>query len=255
MTDTLSVGDWLSAESRYAIPQDLLDAVDRAWNWICAPGTWWDGESRLAIAAEVRNALSCPLCTERKSALSPYAIEGRHVSLGALPEHVVEVVHRLRTDSGRLTKRWFQQTLASGMTDAEYVEVTALVASVMLLDSFARALGAETPPLPEPRSGEPFRVRPSGAALGVAWVPTLEPADVEPGEPDPYWDVSHDHVYNIHRALSLVPTEAIEWSALSSAFYLTDGAVGDFENEYGNLTHAQRELVAARVSALNGCFY
>jgi len=255
MTDALGAGDWLSSESHYELPQDLLGAFDRAWNWIREPGTWWDGATRLAIAAEVRNALSCPLCRERKTALSPYAIEGRHASLGVLPECVVEVVHRLRTDSGRLRRRWFEEALASGVTNGEYVEATALVASVALLDSFARAVGAGTLPLPKPRTGEPSRVWPPGAALGVAWVPTLEPIDIKPGEPNPYQDVSPDCVCNIHRALSLVPTEAIEWSALSSAFYRTDAAAGNVENEYGDLSHAQRELVAARVAALADCFY
>jgi hypothetical protein len=255
MTSTFSADDRLSAESHYEMPQDLLGAFGRAWNWIRGPGTWWDGATRLAIAAEVRKAPSCLLCQERKAALSPYAIEGRHASLGALSECVVEVVHRLRTDSGRLRARWFAEALASGITDGEYVEVTALVASVTLLDSFARAVGAGIPLLPKPRAGEPSRVRPPGAALGVAWVPTLEPVDIKPGEPNPYQGVSPDHVCNIHRALSLVPAEAIEWSALSSAFYQTDAAAGDVQNEYGELTHAQRELIAARVSALADCFY
>lgn len=255
MTSTFSAEDQLSAGSQYEIPQGLLSAFGRAWNWIRGPGTWWDGAARLAIAAEVRNALSCPLCQERKAALSPYAIEGRHASFGVLPEHVVEVVHRLRTDSGRLRKRWFEEALASGITDGEYVEAAALVASIALLDAFARATGVEIPPLPKPRAGEPSRVRPLGAKLGVAWVPTVEPVDIEPSELNPYQDVSPDDVCNIHRALSLVPSEAIEWSALSSAFYQTDAAAGDVQNEYGELTHAQRELVAARVSALAECFY
>jgi len=255
MADTLGAGDWLSAESDYEIPRDLLGAFERAWNWIRGPGTWWDAAARLAIAAEVRNAPSCPLCRERRAAPSPYAIEGGHASFGVLSECVVEVAHRLRTDSGRLRARWFEEALANGITDGEYVEVAALVASVALLDSFARAVGAGTLPLPKPHTGDPSRVRPSGAALGVAWVPTLEPADIKPGEPNPYRDVPPEHVCNIHRALSLVPTEAIEWSALSSAFYRTDAAAGDVENEYGDLTHAQRELIAARVAALADCFY
>jgi hypothetical protein len=255
MTSTFSVDDWLSGESHYEIPQDLLGAFDRAWNWIRGPGAWWGGATRLAIAAEVRNAPSCPLCQERKAALSPYAIEGAHASFGVLPEPVVEVVHRLRTDSGRLRKCWFEEALASGIADGEYVEATALVASVALLDSFARALGVEIPPLPKPRTGESSRVRPLRATLGVAWVPTLEPVDIESDELNPYQDVSPDQVCNIHRALSLVPSEAIEWSALSSAFYQTDAAAGDVQNEYGELTHAQRELLAARVSALADCFY
>jgi hypothetical protein len=38
-----------------------------------------------------------------------------------------------------------------------------MVCIVMLVDGFARAIGAVPPPLPAPRAGEPTRVRPSEA--------------------------------------------------------------------------------------------
>ena len=38
------------------IRQDLLDAHQRAWQRIEAPGTWLTGAKRVAIAQEVRNA-------------------------------------------------------------------------------------------------------------------------------------------------------------------------------------------------------
>lgn len=33
----------------------LARELDRAWARLAAPGTWWNGAERLAIAAEVRN--------------------------------------------------------------------------------------------------------------------------------------------------------------------------------------------------------
>ena len=57
---------------------DLEDAHRETWRRIAAPGTWWTGAERVAMAAEVRRARRCALCAERKAALSPFAVEGRH---------------------------------------------------------------------------------------------------------------------------------------------------------------------------------
>ena len=51
--------------------QDLADAIERAWLHLSGPGTWWTGAQRLAMVAETRNAVACPLCHARKAALSP----------------------------------------------------------------------------------------------------------------------------------------------------------------------------------------
>ena len=60
---------------------------------------------------------------------------------------------------------------------------------------------------------------------------------------------------NIHRALSLVPAEVAGFFDLDAAQYLPDAALRDFGTEYRALTHAQIEFLAARVSAINQCFY
>src|SRR6516164_11370967 len=105
----------LYASLPVAIRADLAKAHARAWERIGRPGTWWDGAARVAIAAETRLARSCRLCRRRKEALSPAAIEGTHDSLGELAEVVVEVVHRVRTDPGRLSERWFRGVVAAGL--------------------------------------------------------------------------------------------------------------------------------------------
>jgi len=71
-----------------AVPvrDDFAAAHSRFWMKLPAAGTWWTGAERVAIAAEVRNAPDCDLCTRRKEALSPTAAEGQHQSLGALSE-------------------------------------------------------------------------------------------------------------------------------------------------------------------------
>ena len=193
---------------RLTIRDDLGAACARAWQRIARCGTWWNGAQRIAIAAETRNALQCGLCRERNAALSPFATMGVHDGGGELPGPVVEVVHRVRTDSGRLTRAWYEGVLASGLSDAQYVEIVGVVATTSALDTFSRGIGVAPTPLPPPRPGEPTRHRPARAKPGIAWVPTLELSDVADADPDPYPGKSAAEVFNIHRALSLVPEEA-----------------------------------------------
>ena len=84
------------------VRDDIIAAHAVAWDRIANPGTWFDGATRVAIAAETRNAPHCALCARRKQALSPFGIDSRHASLGTLPERMVEQIHRIVTDPGRL---------------------------------------------------------------------------------------------------------------------------------------------------------
>lgn len=224
----------------------------RAWERLASPGTWWNANERLAIAAEVRNATSCGLCRQRKGALSPYTVDGSHDSLGRLAAPMVEVVHRIATDAGRLTKKWLHAILNEGITEEQYVETIGVIALVTALDSFDLALGLRQRPLPAAQPGTPDRHRPEGAAHDLAWVHTVAPEALGAGDPDPY---SVHGTKNVHRALSLVPQEVLNFFDLDVELYLKDHEIRDFATEYRALSHAQIELLAGRVSALNGCYY
>jgi hypothetical protein len=136
----------LYASVSIPIRDDLAAAHERAWGRIGRPGTWWDGARRVAIAAEARHARFCSLCRRRKEALSPASIAGKHDSLGELPETVVEVIHRVRTDPGRLGERWLREVIDGGLREEEYVETVSIVAHVVAIDTMARGLGFD--PLP-----------------------------------------------------------------------------------------------------------
>jgi len=248
------------ANAAVAVRADIVRAHNVAWGRIARAGTWFDGAARVAIAAETRHAPQCPLCKRRKAALSPYAISGRHDSLGILPERVVEQIHRIVSDPGRLTRTWFDGIIASGTSDAEYVEIVGVVATIVSIDTFCRAIGVPPHALPQPVPGEPHRRRPRTAhQRGEAWVPMIHPKDLE-GELDTeeeralakYWG---GVLANIRRALSLVPEEAYAWFQLVEIQYLLGKWMRDFANEYRAITHAQIELIAGRVSVLNQCFY
>jgi hypothetical protein len=235
------------------IRDDLAAAHRRVWDHIARPGTWFDAATRVAIAAETRNAEHCRLCRRRKEALAPAAIAGEHDNLGELPAALVEIVHRVRTDPGRLTRRWLDTQLNSGVAVEENVEVIGILAHVVALDTFARALGIPVRALPAPIPGAPSRRRPAGARPGGAWVPWIAPEDVTEAEAGMY--PQGRPPANIHKAMSLVPAEVASFFDLCEAQYLPAIGMRDFGREFRAITHAQIELLAARVSALNRCRY
>lgn len=247
----------------------LADECKRAWERLATPGTWWNAGQRLAIAAESRHAHSCRLCQRRKAALSPYTVDGAHDSATTLSAPMVEIVHRLTTDAGRLTRTWLLAMLGDAMTretttgsiassgagavsEEQYVETVGIIAMITALDTFDLALGLPQRALPAPRAGTPTRHRPAGAKRDLAWVLTVAPEDLGAGDPDPY---TVHGAKNIHRALSLVPQEVLNFFDLDVELYMKDHEIRDFNTEYRALSHAQIELLAGRVSALNGCYY
>jgi len=240
-----------------AVPvrEDLTEAHRRAWRRLAAPGTWWDGARRIAIAAETRNAAGCEHCRDSKAALSPFAVEGSHRGAGDLPDNLVEIIHRVATDPGRLTRAWFDRAIGGGMSDGEFVETVGVVATTIAVDMFTRAMGLPRHALPAPVGGEPSRARPPGAKPGPAWVPMLAPEDMTAD------DACLDNVYVspdptfIRRALSMVPAEACGLFDMVDAQYLPGAVMPDLTARHRAISRAQMELIAGRVSAINMCFY
>ena len=233
------------------VRRDLAEAHRRALDRLGRAGTWLDAQARIAVAEEARHASTCELCKRRKAALSPYSIAGRHDSLGRLPENRVEAIHRIVTDPGRLTRSWCREVLASGIADGEYVEIVSIVAHVTAIDTFARGLGIPVAQLPMAHDGPPSRYRPAEARQHDAWVPNIAWDEHGPNEADYFVDAP----VNIRRALTLVPDEARSFFAVAAAQYLPGPAMRDFATEYRAITHAQIELLAGRVSAINQCLY
>jgi alkylhydroperoxidase family enzyme len=238
--------------SPVAVRGDLKETHASLWEHLRSPGCWWSGAERVAMARTARAVADCRLCRERKEALSPNAVEGTHDSDGSLPETVVEVVHRVRSDPGRLSRAWYEARRATGLSDAAYVEIIGVVALSAGVDFFARALGVPPLPLPEPKQGDPSRHRPAGAVGGVAWVPMVEPEGAVGLEAGLYG--AAEFVPNIMKALSLVPDEARALRRSSDAHYVPVEQIPD-PSVRRALDRMQMELVASRVSALNQCFY
>jgi hypothetical protein len=243
--------------SHYAHPvrDDIPEAHRRAWARLAAPGSWWTGAERVALAAETRAAADCPLCRERKHALSPFQLDGAHASAPgaeALPSVAVDTVHRLVTDASRLTRAWFEKLAAQGLSDGHYVELLGIVVCVRSIDRFHDGLGIARESLPEPVAGEPNRYIPRGARAEDAWVPTIPGRAARGPEKGLYGGMPAG---NVLKALSLVPDALRQVRDLSSAHYLPLHEMMRFDTRLRALSRAQIELVAGRVSALNECFY
>ena len=238
---------------------DLATTQAQAWQRLASAGAWWTGAQRIAIAAEARHTLDCAFCAARVAALSPLAVGGAHTRLDSpLTDAAIEAIHRIRTDPGRLGETWFLRLREAGLAEEAYVELVSVVAVVTAVDTFRRAAGLQPWALPPPRDGAPTRHRPRGARPGLAWVATLAPEDVTPDDPDLYRDRPGPRARygaNIHRALSLVPDSMIHWWDMLEAMYQSSSQMRDFARDYRAVTHAQIELLAARVAALNRCEY
>jgi len=246
-TDTVEYKD-----ARTPVRDDLREAHRFILDRVHSPGTWWTGVERVAIAAEAREAVRCALCRKRRRSLSPGAVRGRHDGPHILPENVVDAVHRIRSDPARLSRSWFDGVIAGGLEVTRYVELVSVTSVMAGLDYFARALGVAPLPLPAPLAGEPSRHRPAGAKQSGAWVPMIDPADAAGPEADLYG--GGDFVPNIVRALSLVPDEVRLLRRSTDAHYVPVAQIPDPTYRRA-LARPQMELVAARVSALNQCFY
>jgi hypothetical protein len=236
-----------------SIRPDLVAAHERAWQRIARPGTWLDGATRVAIAAETRHAASCLLCRGPSALATAQPIGGEHTTLGGLSAALVDVVHRVRTDPGGLSRAWFDGVIARGVSAEQYVETLGVIAQIVAIDTMTRALGLALPPLPQPLPGAPSQRRPTGAKPGAAWVPWLDPADAVGDDAGLY--PSGRPAANIMKAMSLVPDEVRGFFDLVAHQYLPGPAMRDFAREYRAISHPQIELLAARVSALNQCLY
>ena len=234
------------------VRNEFSESHQRFWNRLGAPGTWWTGAERVAIAREARAARSCPYCQARKASLSLPTVSGSHTSATDLPAAAVEVIHAVMNDAGRLTRTWHEARLADGLSAGQYVEIIGTVVALVSIDQFCLGIGVAAHPLPSPLSGEPSRYRPASAGPDEAWVPMV-PAD-NSGTPEAdLWPAGSTG--NVIRAMSLVPDEVRTLSDLSAVHYLPNARVRDPSASQGSLSRPQMELVAGKVSILNDCFY
>lgn len=237
----------------FPVREDLCQAYREAWRRLARPGNWWSAADRIAIAAESRNALECPLCRQRNDPILTYPVEGKHMDLKRLPYTVVDIIHRMICDKESINQKWIQGILGSSLSDGQYVELLGVVVIVFSIDEFHRAIGAALEPLPEPEAGTPDNYRPSSLETDTGFIPMI-PADGNTGKEADLWHKGRTG--NVIRAMSLVPDAVRDLMLVSDAQYIDHGEMMAYRPEAGrSIDRMQIELVAGRVSVMNECFY
>ena len=158
-----------------------------------APGRGWrrranggPGAVRIAIAEETARRRTAISAANARRRSRPTPRPARTQRRPICRDGLVDVIHRIRTDAERLTRRFYDTALAGGLSDAEYVETVGVMATVIAIDSFCDAMGLPRHALPAPVAGEPRRQRPAGVKAGLAWPPTLAPEDMTDAEAGMY---------------------------------------------------------------------
>ena len=219
------------------VPQALKTVRNDTSLALAAAGDWLYGRQRVAAWSEVRRAATDPLDRARRAAVSPFAVEGDHSATEDLPAAAVEVVHRLASDPGRLSRAWAQKAVAD-LGEEVYTELVAVASIATVVDRFDLVMGDPLRSLPDPVDGEPARVRPDGMGDVGAWV--SQSLDKQRA--------------NVSRAVSLVPETEAVWRSVVDSHYSRGGDFVNLNWERA-LSRPQVELVAARTTALNECFY
>ena len=215
----------------------VRSAIAFAREALVSPGDWLTGAQRRAAWLEYRDARTNELDQARKASISPAAVDGSHAATDHLSAEAMEIVHRVASDPGRLTRAWADQMI-DALGDATYTELVGIAATAAAVDAFDHAIGAGEQRIGDAVAGDPTRERPSDVGDVGAWVPqTVEAANA-----------------NVSRTLSLVPTTNRAWRGIVDGLYSRG-------TEFGNLTwdralnRPQVELVAARTTAELECFY
>ncbi len=195
------------------------DAIRAALTAISSPGSFFDGAERVALAEHAR------------------AARGLGAASSSLPPVVADAAARVAAKAMTTRPDHVRAWEQDGRDVLAYVELVSVVAQIAGIDSYRLALGAELDKLPEPVPGEPTPVVHPDARVMNAWVPTVGIA-LAP------------------TALSALPNETATKKKLAAEWYLPDDVVHKYDVEPGReITRPQMELVAARTSWLNECFF
>jgi hypothetical protein len=215
----------------------ITSALSAAAASLVAPGDWLTGDQRRAAAIQVLDARTNELDEQRRQAISPNAVVGGHTATGELSAEAVEVVHRVASDPGRLTRSWAEQLIAV-LGEEAYTELVGVAACAMVLDTFSWALQDNEASFGSSIQGMPANERPEDVGDVGAWVSQSTGSGMA----------------NVSRSLSLVPVTNSAWVGLVQAMYSRGPGFLDLEWDRA-LSRPQVELVAARTTAELECFY
>lgn len=212
------------------------------------PGTWGTAAERTAIAAEARKA--------RVDAGVQESIGDEHLAdCAALPTAARQLARDVALGGTTITREYCADVQATGVTEGAYVEIVGLVARLAHLDVFARGIGVPARALGTPVDDAPPTFERPAVATNEGFFTATVPNAPAGGEvAESLYGGSE--AANILRSLSLVPDEARRLIRMMAREYFSMETIFDLKfSSHEALSRPQIELVAARVSALNQCFY
>lgn len=196
---------------------DILRLFRREWDRLALAGTWWSGPERIAIGQESRHARF-----------------GHSEPQPTLPAAAAEAARAISSKPASIRRRWVD-SITEDIGYPRYVEIVGITSRLAAIDTFHIGIGSELEPLPQPEPGAPSLTEEPLARPGAAWVPMVGGA-------------------SITQALSLVDAESTAQEDMHGPLYLTYEEMAELDFVRG-LNRTQMELVAARTSAINECFY
>lgn len=201
------------------IPEVSRVVLAHQWEELARPGTWWTGEQRIDIASVGRAA--------RRNLPEPDANSINHV--------VKEPAKLVAIDAGSITEAMVEGFVADGLSPLHYVELVGIIARTVAIDTATVGLGNGLEPYLPAEPGMPADAVVQGAKKRSAWVPMLGAAGAT-------------------SALSAVAAEDRAQEQLHGALYLSYQEMGNWSINKG-LSRSQMELMAARTSLLNDCYF
>lgn len=203
----------------HATPE--IDAILRAVEAICRPGSFLNGEERLFVARAAREFRL-----------------GETPTNPLLPRAVIDAVRHLAVEPWAITDSHVFEWDVAGLHKLAYLEIVSIVARMAALDAWTDGVGMPAPRLPVTVDrGFPIAVVDRAARTTTAWVPIV-------GVP------------RADTAMSALPEEAASIDDLLRTLYLPPELImaTDADSER-LLSRPQIELIAARTSSINECVY
>ncbi|MEO0493717.1 MAG: hypothetical protein AAF081_09895 [Actinomycetota bacterium] len=182
-------------------------------------GVWWTGEEKLAIVAVARAAMA-----------------GLDAPDTTLSVTAVEAARKVAADAASIRRADVERWAADGVRVEAYVELVGVIGRLAAIDTAAFGLGLDPTPMPAAVAGAPLEATVPDIDVVDGWVPTDGPAFPP-------------------TAYTAVPGATELWIDVSDVLYMPMREMGDPAYVRDDLTRAQIELVAARTSYLNDCFY
>ena len=213
------MSDEPSEETQFDIPDRLKHGIVRARDQIKSTGAWWSGVQRVELATAARQASL-----------------GEDGTASATPAVATSMAATIATESHTITDDQVAAFAAEIETGLEaYVEIVGIVARTTAVDTTMRGIGAPLIELGEGDPEPPPRQPEGRARKRSAFVPTVGPAGAT-------------------SALSSVRSEDVAQEDLHGALYLSYSEMSQLTIDKG-MPRWQLELVAARTSLLNRCFF